>query len=292
MLDQRIDSFPNPSPGIRIADLPNIISGGWNGFRLTLQTGVPVSSAGQSSKSTLFFTPYLDQTIYVLNGGGQLTLINSNQISIGTSGLSASTVYYVYVFINSNNLLKLELSTTAPAQDSVTAIWVKSTDLTRRYVGVIGTDGSTLFNDTTNNRGVCNFQNKLPRHMFSSDPIISGTRTSTSATYAQIDSVACTFTTDGFVPVQFMLMCAYLENTVANDGVNLAIGSATNTVLATNSMNSQTSDSTLTTFQWPGVAFSNEHLAAGIYTRYAIFAIQTGGTATVLGTFLSGWIMS
>lgn len=76
-----------------------------------------------------------------------LTVESSAGISISNSGLSADTVYYAYLYDNSN-VPALELSTTAPVYDYLLGEQVKTGDATRIYKGFIKTNGSSQFPTT------------------------------------------------------------------------------------------------------------------------------------------------
>ena len=60
----------------------------------------------------------------------------------GSSALSASTLYYVYVFDNGGTLT-LDFSATGPATDSTTGVQIKTGLDTRTYVGFIVTDAAS-----------------------------------------------------------------------------------------------------------------------------------------------------
>jgi hypothetical protein len=72
---------------------------------------------------------------------------DNSGLTISNSGLSASTTYYCYLYDNSG-VTALELSTTAPANDSTTGYRIKTGDATRTYVGAAVTDGSSEFETT------------------------------------------------------------------------------------------------------------------------------------------------
>src|SRR5579885_41659 len=82
--------------------------------------------------------------------------IPSAGVTITNSGLAASTLYYVYAYMNSGTMT-LELSATGHATDANTGIEIKSGDFTRTLVGMIRTNASSQFVDSTSQRFCLNW---------------------------------------------------------------------------------------------------------------------------------------
>jgi hypothetical protein len=70
--------------------------------------------------------------------------VSNPGILLTTSGLSANTRYYVYLW-DDNGVVRLEASTTVFTLDTVSGYSVKTGDATRLYVGSVETDGSAAF---------------------------------------------------------------------------------------------------------------------------------------------------
>lgn len=140
--------------------------------RLTLESGVPVSSSDQSAKATLYFTPY---------GGNKLALYNSTktawelftftELSLSLVGLTASKPYDIWVYNNAGTPT-LEATVWTDATNRVTGlalqdgVYVKSGTATRRYLGTIyinASGGQT--DDTLAKRTVWNYYNRVRRPM-------------------------------------------------------------------------------------------------------------------------------
>lgn len=152
--------------------------------RITLETGVPVSTTDQTGKTTLYLTPFRGDKVSLYDGS-VWAVHTLSEISITTSGLSTDTVYDVFLY-DSSGTLTLELAawnsstqrhasgtyaSDLPTQDN---IFVKSTngttiDATKRYVGTIRTDGSTQFEDSTSRRLVYNYYNRVLRRLTCGD---------------------------------------------------------------------------------------------------------------------------
>jgi hypothetical protein len=75
---------------------------------------------------------------------GVAETIPDGGITADNTGLSANTTYYVYAYMDAGTM-KLELSTTAPAQSTTYGHQIKTGDGTRTLVGRARTNGSTEF---------------------------------------------------------------------------------------------------------------------------------------------------
>jgi hypothetical protein len=122
---------------------------------------------------------------------GNLLTINSTAVQIpdagvtlATGGLSSSTLYYIYAFMNSGTMT-LEASATAYATQAGTGVTIKSGDATRTLVGMARTDGSTTWQDTSALRFVRSYFNDPGISMLGS---FSTNRTTTSGTFAELNS--------------------------------------------------------------------------------------------------------
>lgn len=140
-----------------------------NNFRLTLESGVPVSATDQLAKTTLFCAPYNGNRIDLYDASGVPTTVSSAQVSIAIPA-STSQVYDVFGFSNAG-VFTLELlawtndTTRATAiVQTTTGAWTKTGDLTRRYLGSVRTttvNGQT--EDSLVKRYVWNVSNRVRR---------------------------------------------------------------------------------------------------------------------------------
>lgn len=142
------------------------------GYRLTTDSGVPVTLTDRASQSTLYLTP--DHAtpfsrLLSLYDGTRWKLYTNAEISLALSGLTSGKNYDVFVYDNAGTLT-LELSaawTTDTARaDALTTqdeIYVKSGATTRRYAGTIRTTGTTTTEDSSTKRFVWNAYNQVPR---------------------------------------------------------------------------------------------------------------------------------
>lgn len=118
-------------------------------FRLTLETGVAVSTTDQLAKTNLYATPYIGNLIELYDGA-KWNQRASNEFSISNAGLGNSTVYDVFCYDNAG-VPTLELLAWASATARATAlvrqngVWCKTGALTRRYLGTVMTDSAGKF---------------------------------------------------------------------------------------------------------------------------------------------------
>ena len=153
---------------------PLIVDPAVQGFRLTTETGVAVSTTNQTAKTSVFITPYNGANIALCNGtAGQwyyLTMQAQATVALGT--VVSGRPYDVFAY-NSGGTLAGEIlawsSTTARAT-AVTltnGVYLKSGDLTRRLVGTLYTTSTTQTIDTDERRFVVNVDNVVDRKLYS-----------------------------------------------------------------------------------------------------------------------------
>lgn len=138
--------------------------------RLTLETGVPVSSTDQADKVALYYTPYVGKTIALYDGSSAWTLITFPQLSLDISGFTASKLYDVFCYNNSGTatlegLVWTDDATRATALTFQDGVLVKTGATTRRYLGTIYMQADQKCDDTVTNRGVWNMYNREKRYL-------------------------------------------------------------------------------------------------------------------------------
>jgi hypothetical protein len=123
--------------------------------RLTLETGVPVSTTDQLAKGTLYYTPYLGNVIALYNGTGwkMYALAEKSLALTVTSGKN----YDVFLKESDQSLQLSAAWTTDTARADALAtqdgIPVKSADHTLRHVGTIRASGTNLTADSGGEAG-------------------------------------------------------------------------------------------------------------------------------------------
>lgn len=115
--------------------------------RLTLESGVAVSSSDQSAKTSLLFTPYEFDYLSAFNSSGDIIEGPFTELDTTLVGKTASKPYDVFVYDDGGTFV-LEMlvwtndTTRATAIVLNRGVWVKSGDITRRYLGTVYTDAA------------------------------------------------------------------------------------------------------------------------------------------------------
>lgn len=137
--------------------------------RLTLTTGVPVTTADVTAAATLYYTPYGGCTSMTLYDGSVWYQTDFAQISIATPAV-ANQLYDVFVYDNAGTPT-LELTawtndtTRATALATQNGVYVKTGALTRLYLGSVRTVTASQFNDSAALRHVYNYYNRVARFL-------------------------------------------------------------------------------------------------------------------------------
>jgi hypothetical protein len=120
--------------------------------------GVPVGQCRLSVASTtqLLLSPHQGRFLTI---NGISWPIPVAGVTLANTGLTASTLYYIYAFMSSGTMT-LEAVTTTHATDTTAAnygVEIKSGDSSRSLVGMIYTDASTHFVDSVTSRTCLNW---------------------------------------------------------------------------------------------------------------------------------------
>jgi hypothetical protein len=156
-------------------DLPSVCNG-----RLTTESGQAISTSNRSSQGTLYFTPFRGSSVALFTGG-RWKLYNLTERSLALS-ISNNTNYDVFLYDNAGTLT-LELSAAWASSSARTdaivmydGVYVKVSDMRRRYLGTIRGSGANVTEDSATKRFVWNYYNRVPRTLTNTS--------STSHTYA------------------------------------------------------------------------------------------------------------
>ena len=148
--------------------MQSVIPGG----RLTTESGVPISTSDRTSQSTIYYTPFIQNTIPLWDGA-QWKPITFSETSLALSGLTSGKPYDVFGYISSG-MLALELLVWTGDTTRATAVtlqdgrYCKSGDKTRLLLGTIYTTSTTTTEDSDAKRYVCNVYNAISRRVSSS----------------------------------------------------------------------------------------------------------------------------
>lgn len=156
--------------------------------RLTLETGVPVSTSDQIGKTTIYFTLHNGNRISLWDGTRwDLYTFTERSLALGT--LTSGKNYDVFIFDNAGTLtleLSAAWSTDTARTDALTTqdgIYLKSGLTNRRYLGTIRTTAATTTEDSKTKRFVWNMYNQVPRKLRKAEPGDSWTYASSTYRY-------------------------------------------------------------------------------------------------------------
>jgi len=141
--------------------------------RLTLESGVAVSTTDQTAKATLYFTPTGGNNIALyISGGWAMRTFTEKSLSL--SGYTAAKPYDIFGYDDSGvlaleSLVWTDDTTRATALTLQDGIYVKSGDATRRYLGTIYTSATGQCEDSKAKRFVWNEYNPVWRPMIVKD---------------------------------------------------------------------------------------------------------------------------
>lgn len=148
------------------------------GGRLTLESGVPVSTTDQTAKTTIYYTPYFHDTIPLWDGARWVP-VTFSETSEALGTLTSGLPYDVFGFLSSG-VLDLEKLAWTDGTTRATAVtlqdgrYCKSGDKTRLLLGTFYTTATTTTEDSLARRYLCNVYNAIPRRFYAT----------TAATYA------------------------------------------------------------------------------------------------------------
>lgn len=123
-----------------------------------------------------------DGKYIIINGA--VEIIPSTAPTLSASGLTPSTLYYIYVYMNSGTMT-LEASATGYATDSATGVKIKSGDSTRTLVGMAYPVTGPAFADSATQRFVRSWFN---RGAVASKGAFTTARTTSSGTFVELNS--------------------------------------------------------------------------------------------------------
>lgn len=141
--------------------------------RLTLESGVAISTTDQTAKGTLYFTPYNGNIIALYSNGSWSERVFT-EVSLSLSGYTTAKPYDIFGYDNAGTLALESLvwtndTTRATALTTQDGILVKTGDATRRYLGTIYTSATSQCEDSLAKRLVWNEYNSVIRPMLVKD---------------------------------------------------------------------------------------------------------------------------
>jgi hypothetical protein len=156
--------------------------------RLTLTTGVSVTTADVTGGTVLYWAPYKGNRIGLYDGAGTWTVYAATEKSLSLGALSNATPYDIFMYDNSGTptleaLAWTNGTTRATALTTQDGILVKTGATTRRYLGTIYTSAAGQCEDSLTKRFVWNYYNRARRPFRKREATGSWTYTAASYRY-------------------------------------------------------------------------------------------------------------
>lgn len=144
--------------------LPNVCEG-----RLTLTSGVPVTTTDVTGATNIYFTPYVGNKVSLYTGSTwQQFTFTELTLALGT--LTSGLPYDVFLDYNGGTPQLVSLAwtndtTRATALTYQNGVLVKTGDTEQRYLGTFYTTATTTTEDSKANRYLWNYYNRVDRLM-------------------------------------------------------------------------------------------------------------------------------
>jgi len=228
-----------------------------------------------TSATELKLSPYNGRN---LNIAGRVEQIPSAGVTISNTGLAASTVYYVYAYMDEGDMA-LELSTTGH-ETHTNGVEVKDGDASRTLVSMVYTTNNTpgQFSDAAQFRFLLNWYNRRPITTVSS----SAGGTVSSTTFAEITSAArCHFLCWADEPVDIQVVGTVLPNTI-NAIAGTIAGTGAGTGGSLTGAQAYTANATL-----PATARMLGDLTEGYHYGTGYGRVTTGNGAWTIGVMVT-----
>lgn len=206
--------------------------------RLTLTSGTPVTTTDVNSAATLYWTPYKGNKV-ALYDGTNWNMRTFSELSLTVSALTASKMYDIFVYDNAGTatleaLVWTNDTTRATALTTQDGVLVKTGAVTRRYLGSLRTNGSSLAFDAADNRWLWNYYHRALKYMRRLEATDNWTYT--TATLRQANGAVANqleFVIGVAEDLVSAEVYAFYSNSTAGVGAFVAIGLDSTSALAT-----------------------------------------------------------
>ena len=212
----------------------SIVSSG----RLTLESGVPVSTTDQTSKTIVYYTPYNGNTLSLYNG----TSWNSytfSEVSISLGTLTSGKNYDVFAYVSGSTVtLELGAAWTSDTARSdaislLNGVYVKTSNNTRRYLGTFRTTATTTTEDSSTKRFLWSINNQQQRSMLRNESTASWTYQALAYRYVNNSSSNRVEVVCGLPSFLYLTCNLWYTNATTVQGIRTAIGEDSSTTPAT-----------------------------------------------------------
>lgn len=279
--------------------LPNSFATG----RLTLTTGVPVTTSDVTAATTIYYTPYVGNYISLYDGSTTWNTLSFTQLSIAVPN-TANTIYDVFCYNNSGTPT-LELTawtndtTRATALIYQDGVYVKTGATTRRFLGSFRTTGSSgQTEDSLVKRYVWNYYNRVVRSMIKTD---TGSWTYSTASFRQANGNAAN-QLDFVIGVSEDAVWARLDALGISSGAtsrNLSVGIGLDSTTVNSATETRNDAATVSFYAKP----TAQYVATIAIGRHTLVWLEKGGGAdtqswyagvdgngVTMNAGLNGWI--
>lgn len=258
------------------------------GGRLTLTTAVPVTTADVTAAATLYYTPYVSNTVSLYNGTTWVRqAFTERSLSLT---LTSGKNYDVFLYDNSGTLT-LELSqawtndtTRADALALQDGVYVKSGSTGRLWLGTIRASGTNTTEDSASKRFVWNAYHRARRQV----GVVDTTNSWTYATATWRQSNNATTNQVAIVTGDAWSVMDIRANGVHSSSTGNAVGATgigydvTNAYSGTTGYAYKSTGATSTAITQVA-AFSNTPVAGYHYYAWLEYCVTGGGTDTWYG---------
>lgn len=210
---------------------PVVASGGGKiqDFRLTLTSGLPVTTSDITAATTIYATPYAGNQI-ALYSGSVWNVRSSAEFSLALGTLTSGKPYDVFCYDNSGTptleaVAWTDDTTRATALAYQDGVLVKSGATTRRYLGTFYTTSTTTTEDSATKRYLYNYYHRKARRLTRLETTASWTystaswRQANASTSNQVNFVIGVAEDSVSLTVQ-----AAVESSTAGDNCSIGIG--------------------------------------------------------------------
>lgn len=137
--------------------------------RLTLTSGVPITTSDVTAATTLFYTPYKGNTVQIYNGTYWNTY-GFTEISLSISAFAGNNCFNIFIYNNSGTLTLTDIawtnhSTRATSLTLQNGQYVSSSNSGYLYLGTIYTSNGGQTQDAVAGRYLWNYYNRIHRYM-------------------------------------------------------------------------------------------------------------------------------
>lgn len=211
---------------------------GWNALtlvsegRLTLSSGNPVTTSDQADATTVYYTPYVGNNIYLYDTSATVwRRYVFTEVSLVTSGTTQDLPHDVWIYDNSGTLTLEFLAwtnttTRATALTRQNGVYVKTGDASRRYLGTFFSRGASKYADSTLlRRNLWNYYHRIPQTVSVTEATDTWDYNSVYRQVRNTDTNEFTFV-HGVLEQQIEVeaVCIAKNNTATNVSFNAGIG--------------------------------------------------------------------